>query len=108
MNAGHSSAPLVAKSEKFLRVTTSTNIDGLPVCGVIISLRTDMTRFRTIMAFLIAPLIIPVGFSVAALGSPGVSPISLADFLGFFMLFCLYALPVAYVLVVLFRLHAWR
>src|SRR5260370_10515112 len=99
--------PLVAKSEKFLRVTTSTNIDGLPVCGVIISLRTDMTRFRTIMAFLIAPLIIPVGLSVAALVSPGDSPISLTDFLGLIMLFSLYALPVAYVLELLLGLPAW-
>jgi hypothetical protein len=48
-----------------------------------------MTRFRTIMAFLIAPLIIPVGLSVAALVSPGDSPISLTDFLGLIVLFSL-------------------
>ncbi len=54
-----------------------------------------MTRFRTIMAFLIAPLIIPVGLSVAALVSPGDSPVSLTDFLGLIVLFSLYALPVS-------------
>ena len=34
-----------------------------------------------------APLIIPVGLSVAALVSPGDSPISLTDFLGLIVLF---------------------
>src|SRR5260370_37730464 len=66
-----------------------------------------MTRFRTIMAFLIAPLIIPVGLSVAALVSPGDSPVSLTDFLGLIVLFSLYALPVAYVLELLLGLPAW-
>src|SRR5258707_6673013 len=66
-----------------------------------------MPRFRTIMAFLIAPLIIPVGLSVAALVSPGDSPISLTDFLGLIMLFSLYPLPVAYVLELLLGLPAW-
>src|SRR5258706_73345 len=66
-----------------------------------------MPRFRTIMAFLIAPLIIPVGLSVAALVSPGDSPVSLTDFLGLIVLFSLYALPVAYVLELLLGLPAW-
>ena len=70
-------------------------------------MRTDMPRFRTIMAFLIAPLIIPVGLSVAALVSPGDSPVSLTDFLGLIVLFSLYALPVAYVLELLLGLPAW-
>jgi len=55
-----------------------------------------MTHFRTLMAFLIAPLIIPVGLSLAAVVSPGHSPVSFTGFFGLLALFSLYALSTAY------------
>ena len=66
-----------------------------------------MLHFRTIIAFLIAPLVIPVGLSVAAVVSPGDSPVSLSDFLRLTVLFSLYALPVAYTLELAVGLPAW-
>ncbi len=66
-----------------------------------------MARFRMTMAFLIAPLIIPVGLSVVAVVSPGDSPVSFTDFLLLIVLFSLYALPVAYVLELVLGLPAW-
>ena len=66
-----------------------------------------MAHFRTILAFLIAPLIIPVGLSVAAVVSPGDTPLSLADFLGLLVLFSIYALPQAYLFELVLGLPAW-
>jgi hypothetical protein len=59
------------------------------------------------MAFLIAPLIIPVGLSLAAVISPGDSPVSFGDFLGLLALFSLYALPTAYFIELLLGVPAW-
>jgi hypothetical protein len=66
-----------------------------------------MAHFRTMIAFLIAPLVIPVGLSVAAVVSPGDSPVSLTDFLLLIVLFSFYALPVAYLLELIVGLPAW-
>ena len=59
------------------------------------------------MAFLIAPLVIPVGLSVAAVIFPGGSPVSLDQFLGLLVLFSLYALPPAYFVELALGLPAW-
>jgi hypothetical protein len=66
-----------------------------------------MTHFRTLMAFLIAPLIIPVGLSLAAVVSPGDSPVSFTGFLGLLALFSLYALPTVYFIELLLGFPAW-
>jgi hypothetical protein len=55
----------------------------------------------------VAPLAIPVGLSVAAVVSPGDSPVSLTDFLLLIVFFSLYALPVAYLLELVVGLPAW-
>jgi len=59
------------------------------------------------MAFLIAPLVIPVGLSLAAVVSPGDSPVSFGDFLGLLALFSLYALPTVYFIELLLGVPAW-
>ncbi|HEY4739046.1 MAG TPA: hypothetical protein VIH76_00460 [Candidatus Acidoferrales bacterium] len=59
------------------------------------------------MAFLIAPLVIPVGLSAAAVVSPGDSPVSFSDFLGLLALFSIYALPTAYFVELLLGVPAW-
>jgi hypothetical protein len=66
-----------------------------------------MAHSRTIVAFLVAPLIVPVGLSIAAVVSPGDSPSSLTDFPGLLVLFSLYALPPAYVFELVLGLPAW-
>jgi hypothetical protein len=66
-----------------------------------------MAHLRTIVAFLIAPLIIPVGLSVATVVSPADSPLSLTDFLDLLMLFSLYVLPPAYLFELVLGLPAW-
>ena len=66
-----------------------------------------MAYFRSIVAFVIAPLIIPVGLSVAAVVFPGDSPVSLTGFLGLLALFSLYALPPAYLFELVLGLPAW-
>jgi hypothetical protein len=72
-----------------------------------ITCRTDMTHFRTLVAFLTAPLIIPVGLSLAAVVSPRDSPVSFTGFLGLLALFSLYALPTAYFIESLLGFPAW-
>ena len=71
------------------------------------SMNVSLTHFRTLMAFLIAPLIIPVGLSLAAVVSPGDSPVSFTGFLGLLALFSLYALPTAYFIELLLGFPAW-
>jgi len=66
-----------------------------------------MPNFRTPLAFLIAPLVIPVGLSLAAVVFPGDSPVSLTDFLGLTVLFALYSLPVAYAVELVLGVPAW-
>ena len=66
-----------------------------------------MSHFRTMAAFLIAPLIVPVGLSVAAVVSPGGLPRSLTDLPGLLLLFAIYALPIAYVIELVLGLPAW-
>ena len=66
-----------------------------------------MTRFRTLMAFLIAPLIIPVGLCLATVVSPGDSPVSFTGFLVLLAFFSLCALPTAYAIELLLGFPAW-
>lgn len=75
-----------------------------------------MVHFRTTAAFLVAPLVIPVALSLAAVVFPGDSPLSLTDFFGLVALFSIFALPVAYLCelvlglpaLLLFRRHGIR
>jgi len=66
-----------------------------------------MTHFRTTIAFLAAPLVIPLGLSIAAAVFPGDSPLSLGQYLDFFALISFYALPPAYLVVLILGLPAW-
>jgi hypothetical protein len=54
--------------------------------------RDPMARFRTILAFLVAPLAIPVGLALVSAVFPGSSPVSLTDFFGLLALYSYFAL----------------
>jgi membrane protease YdiL (CAAX protease family) len=66
-----------------------------------------MPHFRTIAAFLIAPLAIPVGLSLASAVFPGSSPVSLTDFFGLIALYSLFSLPPAYLFELVLGIPAW-
>ena len=66
-----------------------------------------MPRLRTILAFVIAPLAIPVGMAALCVIFPGNSGDSLSAFFGLTLLFSLFALPSAYAFEILFGIPAW-
>ena len=66
-----------------------------------------MPHFRAIAAFLIAPLIVPIGLSVAVVVGPGDLPRSWTDLPRLVLLFSVYALPTAYVIELVLGLPAW-
>jgi hypothetical protein len=66
-----------------------------------------MRHARTIAAFLVAPLIVPVGLAIAIVVGPGDLPRSWTDLPRLVLLFSTYALPTAYVIELLLGLPAW-
>ena len=64
-----------------------------------------MSRYRTIVAFLIVPLAGPAVLAFVASFSPG--PFSLGEFGGLFVLFSIYSLPIIYPIAVLLGIPAW-
>src|SRR5260370_8786701 len=66
-----------------------------------------MPPFRTIAAFLIAPLAIPIGLSLASVVFPGSSPVSLTNFFGLIALYSLFSLPPAYLFELVLGIPAW-
>jgi|SRR5215469_316509 len=66
-----------------------------------------MRHIRTILAFLIAPVAIPVGYAALCVIFPGNSGGSLSDFFGLTFLFSLFALPPAYVFELVFGFPVW-
>jgi hypothetical protein len=66
-----------------------------------------MPHVRAIAAFLVAPLIVPVGLSVAVVVSPGDLPRSWTDLPRLVLLFSIFALPTAYVIELVLGLPAW-
>ena len=66
-----------------------------------------MARSRTVLAFLVAPLTIPVGLAAASAAFPGSSPVSLNDFFGLLALYSYFALPPAYLFELAVGLPLW-
>lgn len=52
-----------------------------------------MPHLRTIIAFLLAPLAIPIGLAILCAVFPGSDPVSFTDFLGLLLLYSFFALP---------------
>lgn len=77
------------------------------ILGALLFMGASMTHIRTITAFLIAPLIVPVGLSVAIVVSPGDLPRSWTDLPRLILLFSVYALPTAYVIELVLGFPAW-
>lgn len=71
------------------------------------NLRRPMPRLRTILAFLIAPFAIPIGFAILCAAFPGSDPVSFTDFLGLVLLFSYIALPPAYLFELVIGLPVW-
>ena len=66
-----------------------------------------MPRLRTILAFLLAPLAIPIGLAVLCAAFPGSDPVSFRAFLLLIALFSYFALPPAYLFELVVGLPVW-
>lgn len=66
-----------------------------------------MPRLRTILAFLLAPLAIPVGFAILCAAFPGSDPVSFRGFLILIALFSYVALPPAYLFEFVVGFPVW-
>lgn len=66
-----------------------------------------MPRLRTILAFLLAPLAIPIGLAILDAVFPGPDPVSFTGFFGLILLYSIFALPPAYVFELVVGLPVW-
>lgn len=66
-----------------------------------------MPRLRTILAFLLAPLAIPIGQAILDAVFPGPDPVSFTRFFGLILLYSIFALPPAYLFELVVGLPVW-
>lgn len=66
-----------------------------------------MPQLRTILAFLLAPLAIPIGMAILDAAFPGSDPVSFTRFLGLILLYSIFAVPPAYLFELVVGLPVW-